>query len=566
MTDDSIVELIFKKDERGLSELQKKHGRLISRICEGILRSKEDAEECGNDTLKAVWDAIPPDRPQNLAGYVVQLARRIAVSRVRYNTAAARNVDLLTELDECAPSKYSVEEAAALSELTAALNAWLGTLPEKQRTLFVRRYYLLLSVKESARGCKMSETAASTALMRLRASLKNYLKERECMMSELNPIISALDGIDENYALKAVTVKRKNKPLKIAVIAAAAALALGGTAAAATLGDDPPIKINDKTVTFKSDTYVDQNGYTVRTRAVEVPTGIAGYEPVGVVRAVHDKDWNDEVYDELGVNIHEISVGNYYIFIDGEKEGEIPFSATMFGSSELHHVAINRTPDGEYNIEIWQDPIQVVKQQSEENRVRNMSVEEKMNLYLEYGFDFGYPDFGGLEHPSMRVLVENDARGHSGEADVQIFDSLPSEIMKLYGYAPVSAEGLTEKAGLTVVMYKSGEYNSDAGKWEYPDGKKIIQQMFVYTLTDEDSGMDVKLTVWRSAENKDTYTDHFGFDYEYITLNDGTTARLHRSENGESIAEYEHGGAAYALVTRLDRDGIERVMQRLGLI
>lgn len=178
MNDDSIVELIFNNNEKGLSELQKKHGALISRICKGILRSKEDAEECGNDTLKAVWDAIPPERPKNLAGYVVRLARRIAISRVRYNTAAARNADLLTELDECTPSRYSVEETAELSELTAALNAWLGTLPEKQRTLFVRRYYCLLSVKECARGCKMSETAASSALMRLRASLKNYLLER----------------------------------------------------------------------------------------------------------------------------------------------------------------------------------------------------------------------------------------------------------------------------------------------------------------------------------------------------------------------------------------------------
>lgn len=178
MNDDSIVELIYNKNEKGLSELQKRHGSLISRICGGILRSKEDAEECSNDTLKAVWDAIPPERPGNLAGFVVRLARRIAVSRVRYNTAAVRNADLLTELDECVPARYSVEAAAELSELTAALNEWLGTLPEKQRTLFVRRYYCLLSVKESASGCKMSETAASTALMRLRASLKSYLIER----------------------------------------------------------------------------------------------------------------------------------------------------------------------------------------------------------------------------------------------------------------------------------------------------------------------------------------------------------------------------------------------------
>lgn len=389
-------------------------------------------------------------------------------------------------------------------------------------------------------------------------------------MSKLNPIIEALDGIDEDHVLKAVAVKKKNKPLRIAVIAAAAALALGGTAAAATLGDDPPIKINDKTVTFKSDAYVDENGYTVRTRTVETPIDLAAYDPVGVVRAVFRENAKapdqHKVYDELGVNIHEISVGKYFIFVETDKEGETPYRGMMFGGSDMYHTTVSGTPDDEYNIEIWQDPIQIIKQQTGEIRLRDMSVEEKINTHLEYGWDFGYPDYGGLEHPSMRELFEADVHSAAGEVDCLRFDGLPSEAMELYGYAPVSAEGLTEKAGLTVVMYKSGEYNSDAGEWEFPDGKKIVQQMFIYTLTDEESGADVKLTVWRSAENKETYTDHFGFDYEYVTLNDGGTARIHRSEYGENIVEYERGGAAYALVTRLDRDGVDRIMQKLGLV
>lgn len=179
MNDAKIVELLYSNDERGLAEVQRKYGTLIGRVCGTALRSRTDAEECANDTLKAVWDAIPPAKPDSLAGFICKLARRIAVSRIRYNTAQMRNSDLLGELDECIPSGHSVEEAAEMSELSDALNDWLGTLPEKQRLLFLKRYYYFESVKEAARELGISATAASTALMRLREQLKGYLIERK---------------------------------------------------------------------------------------------------------------------------------------------------------------------------------------------------------------------------------------------------------------------------------------------------------------------------------------------------------------------------------------------------
>lgn len=178
MDDKRITELLYSNNESGLAEVQKKYGSLIGRICGAVLRSREDAEECSNDTLKAVWDSIPPNKPDNLAGFICKIARRIAISRVRYNTAAVRNCDLLTELDECVSSEYSIEDETEKAELSETLNEWLYTLPEKQRLLFVKRYYYFQTVKQAAKECGMSETAASTALGRLRGSLKEYLTER----------------------------------------------------------------------------------------------------------------------------------------------------------------------------------------------------------------------------------------------------------------------------------------------------------------------------------------------------------------------------------------------------
>ncbi len=182
MDDPEIIELIFNKDESGVKLLSEKYLKLIVQVCRGMLQSNEDAEEIANDTLLAVWNAIPPERPVNLTGFVCKIARRLAVSRVRYNTAAMRNADLISELDECLTSDKnspnSIEERAEASELADLINEWLGTLSVQKRRLFILRYYYMRTVKEAAHDCGMSKTAATTALMRMREALKDYLNER----------------------------------------------------------------------------------------------------------------------------------------------------------------------------------------------------------------------------------------------------------------------------------------------------------------------------------------------------------------------------------------------------
>lgn len=182
MEDVKITQLLTSRDQTGLSELKRKYNRLILKVCRGILRSPEDAEECANDTLLAVWNSIPPEDPDDLKAYICRIARRKAINRFHYNKAAMRNADLLTELDECIPSGCSVEDTAERAELTAAVNDWLGTLDEKKRRLFIQRYFYMLSVREAAKSVYMTPTAATTALLRLRESLKEFLIKREMFL------------------------------------------------------------------------------------------------------------------------------------------------------------------------------------------------------------------------------------------------------------------------------------------------------------------------------------------------------------------------------------------------
>ena len=170
MDDGKIIALLNERSETGLSALKQKYERLILKVLRGILNSPQDAEECANDVLLDVWNRIPPDEPSNLTAYVCKIARRRSVDRFRYNTAECRNQALLTELSECIPSGVTVEEGDA-EELSRLLSEWLNELSKRSRRLFTLRYFFGESVKTAARECKISETAASSALLRLRAKL-----------------------------------------------------------------------------------------------------------------------------------------------------------------------------------------------------------------------------------------------------------------------------------------------------------------------------------------------------------------------------------------------------------
>lgn len=381
-------------------------------------------------------------------------------------------------------------------------------------------------------------------------------------MTKLNPLIEAMSSIDDVMVEKAQAPVKNRARVRTLIIAAAAVLVLGTTAAGATFGDNPIVKINNKKVTSRYSSYVNEDGWNVETTAVELPVNYCRYQPVGEIRAVFDGDTHETVcYDELGVRLDNIHHWvNLYVY--AEKDGEIPFHFSSGHVDDNHHQSETMSADGkEIEIEFWQDPAQALKSINDEKKLEKMTVDERLEELRIYGDPFEYAELDGFKCPTYRELfgAEGVGRITNGGAN---FKSAPSEALKLYDYAPVSLEGFSEKAETTVFLF------TDAERFE--DGSftvtAVTQQMFIYTLVEEQSGTEVLFTVWRSAENKDTYTDHFDFDYEYIPLNDGSNARLHQGLDDIFILEFEKDGAAYGLRLGGERDFAETILEKMELL
>ena len=178
MDDKKIIELFFERSEQAIGEVSRKYGRLCLQVSENILGNTEDAEECVNDAYLALWNRIPPERPDPLASYLVRIVRNLSVKKYHANTAAKRNSHYdvaLSELEESFPSGGSVEEEIEARETAGIIDGFLASLDEPGRILFVRRYYHGDSIEELAKLFSTTKHNVSVRLSRIRKKLKKIL-------------------------------------------------------------------------------------------------------------------------------------------------------------------------------------------------------------------------------------------------------------------------------------------------------------------------------------------------------------------------------------------------------
>ncbi len=179
MDDKLIIDLYWNRSESAISETDVKYGRLCYSIAHNVLDNKEDSEESVSDTYMAAWNAMPSHRPGNLRAFLAKLARRISIKRWRANIAEKRGGGqvalVLDELNDCASTKPDVEETAMSRETYAALNRFLDTLPDVERNVFMRRYFLLDSAADIGANFGFTESKVNSMLYRTRVKLKDHL-------------------------------------------------------------------------------------------------------------------------------------------------------------------------------------------------------------------------------------------------------------------------------------------------------------------------------------------------------------------------------------------------------
>ena len=184
MDDKNILRLLWQRAEAAISALAEVYGKGLLRLAMNILHSHRDAEETVNDTYLALWNAIPPARPDPLSAYVYRTGRNTALKQLRENTALKRCSQYDVSLDELAGylSGSTLEEEYDAILLGQCIDRFLDTLSRQNRRIFLRRYWFGDSIELLAQEEALSPNALSVRLLRLRRQLKDYLNKEEFLL------------------------------------------------------------------------------------------------------------------------------------------------------------------------------------------------------------------------------------------------------------------------------------------------------------------------------------------------------------------------------------------------
>lgn len=174
MNDVNIIELFWERSETAIMELGNKYDRLARSVAMNILHDRLDTEECMNDSYLAMWNNLPPQRPEVLPAFFTAITRNIALKMTKQKTAKKRKA-IIVELTDWEASSPSPEEEINYS--AEIISNYLFSLDKSSRILFMRRYYLGESVANAAKAVGITENYAGVKLSRIRNNLRIILEE-----------------------------------------------------------------------------------------------------------------------------------------------------------------------------------------------------------------------------------------------------------------------------------------------------------------------------------------------------------------------------------------------------
>ena len=180
LCDEKIIDLYWERDERAIEETDFKYKNYLFSITYNILHDKLDCEECLNDTYLGVWNAIPPTRPNMLKAFLTTISRRIAIKR--YNSINKKSsipshmTVALSELDGILSDEEGADDSFDAEALGKIISSFILSLPDRQRFIFMSRYYVFEPIDTIAKDLNVSRSTVNKELSSIRCLLKEMLE------------------------------------------------------------------------------------------------------------------------------------------------------------------------------------------------------------------------------------------------------------------------------------------------------------------------------------------------------------------------------------------------------
>ena len=183
-TDEELMARIQARDDLAIAILYRRHTGLLRTVIGRILNNDGDVDDQLQEVFLEVWrQAAHYDVKKGKAlGWIVTLARRRSIDKLRKKQAYFRAQERLRAEPEPAPHHGADEEAAA-SDTAEIFRRVIATLPVAQREALNFAYY---------RGLSQREIAAQTGI-----PLGTIKTRLELALRKVRAAITAIGGAGE---------------------------------------------------------------------------------------------------------------------------------------------------------------------------------------------------------------------------------------------------------------------------------------------------------------------------------------------------------------------------------
>ena len=177
--DEEIIDMYWKRNPDAIHETAIKYGSMLQSVAYNILSDIQDCEECQNDTLLKLWNAIPSARPNFFPAYIIQVIRQVAIGRYREKSRMKRIPSQLTlSLDEVRQwgGEKTIEEEINARELGRLITEYVQNLDEELQHIFIDYFYLSEPIEKTASELHISKRTAYRKIEGIKQDLKKHLE------------------------------------------------------------------------------------------------------------------------------------------------------------------------------------------------------------------------------------------------------------------------------------------------------------------------------------------------------------------------------------------------------
>lgn len=180
-TDAALLEAVALDDWRAFAELYERHWYRVFALAYRKLKSREAAEELGQELFATLWHKRGQQTINQLEDYLMVAINHRVLSYIRAHRIRVHYADYCRDL--ATEATHETEDALAAADLSAAFLKGVELLPEKSREVFRLSRLEHQSVEEIAARLDVTPKAVEYHLTKSMKRLRMHLREFLAMLA-----------------------------------------------------------------------------------------------------------------------------------------------------------------------------------------------------------------------------------------------------------------------------------------------------------------------------------------------------------------------------------------------